>query len=110
MGILPGVLWVMAAPHHWPYGHNQTEANVPAVSCIISLGMARIPDGCDIMAKIWQKFDLQIATVVRKCNMLTIKVSDVSALYSENCILFHINNNEAEQKLFSREPAASLNL
>lgn len=62
------------------------------------------------MAKIWQKFDLQIATVVRKCNMLTIKVSDVSAVYSENCIFFHINNNEAEQKLFSREPAASLNL
>lgn len=57
MGILPGVSRVMAAPHYWPYGHNQTEANVPAVSCIIHFAMARIPDGCDLAAKIWQQFD-----------------------------------------------------
>lgn len=64
MGILPGVFRVMAAPHHWPYGHNQTEANVPAVSCIIHFAMPRIPDGCDLGAKIWQQFDLQIPIVV----------------------------------------------
>lgn len=55
MGILPGVFGVMAAPHHWPYGHNQTRANVPAVSCIICFATPRIPDGCDLEAKIWQK-------------------------------------------------------
>lgn len=63
MGILPGVFRVMAAPHHWPYGCNQTEANVPAVSCIIRFAMPRIPDGSDLVAKIWQRFDLQIPIV-----------------------------------------------
>lgn len=60
MGILPGVFWVMAAPHHWPYGHNQTDANVPAVGFIIRFAVPRIPDGCDLVAKIWQRLDLKI--------------------------------------------------
>lgn len=54
----------MTAPHHWPYGHNLTGANVPAVSCIICFPMPRIPDGCDLEAKIWQRFDLQVAIIV----------------------------------------------
>lgn len=54
MGILPGMFRVMAVPHHWPYGHNQTEANVPAVSCIMCFAMTGIPDGCDLAAQIWQ--------------------------------------------------------
>lgn len=64
MGILPGVSRVMAASHYWPYGHNQTEANVPAVSCIIGSAMARIPDGCDLEANIWQRLDKQVLFVV----------------------------------------------
>lgn len=64
MGILPGVSRVMATSHYWPYGHNQTEANVPAVSCIIGSAMARIPDGCDLEANIWQWLDKQVLFIV----------------------------------------------
>lgn len=71
MGILPGVSQVMATPYVWPYGHNQTKANVPAVSCIIHFAMARIPDRCDLVAKIWQQLHIQIPVVVavHKCKM-----------------------------------------
>lgn len=47
MGILPGTFRVTAAPHRWPYGHNQTGANVPAVSSVIRCAIAKFPDGCD---------------------------------------------------------------
>ena len=64
MGILPGVYRVMAAPHHWPYGHNQTKANVPAVSRIIRFALPRIPDGCDLVAEVWQHFDPHLPIVI----------------------------------------------
>lgn len=64
MGILPGVSRVTAASHSWPYGHNQTKANAPAVSCIIGFAMARTPDGCDLEANIWHQLDKQVLFVV----------------------------------------------
>lgn len=85
MGILPGVSRVMAASHYWPYGHNQTEANVPAVSCIIGSAMARIPDGCDLEANIWQRLDKQVLFVVlpfKKCSTLAILVRSFSQAFS----------------------------
>lgn len=85
MGILPGVSRVMAASHYWPYGHNQTEANVPAVSCIIGSAMARIPDGCDLEANIWQRLDKQVLFVVlplKKCSTLAVLVRGFSQAFS----------------------------
>lgn len=64
MGILPGASRVTAASHSWPYGHNQTKANVPAVSCIIGFAMARTPDGCDLEANIWHQLDKRVLFVV----------------------------------------------
>lgn len=64
MGILPGVSRVMAAPHFWPYGRNQTKANVPAVSSIIRYAVAHIPDGSDPATKTWQRINIQIPIVV----------------------------------------------
>lgn len=63
MGILPVATRVTAASHFWPYGHNQTKANVPAVSCIIAFAMARTPDGCDLEANIWHQLDKQVLFV-----------------------------------------------
>lgn len=100
MGILPGVNRVMAAPLHWPYGHNQARANVPAVSCIIHFAMVRVPDGCDLVAMVWQQFDLQIVMIHlqdAKWKMLVIlKVRSVSKSVSN-----HIKNQLSKNQLDS---------
>lgn len=94
MGILPGVFWVTTASHHWPYGHNLPEANVPAVSCIICFAMPRIPDGCDLEAKIWQQFDLQVPIIVLQFTHV-ISLSNIYQLYS-GTVFFHRNNSVAK--------------